>query len=91
MNSRLATTSSAPMTRTSELHTRGVMKFFDFVKAWGYISPEGGGRDIYVAGAILSTAGFIKCPKGTPLEVWYTLEPRGPRAIRVAPLGETDV
>jgi len=71
----------------SELHTRGTMKFFDFVKAWGYITPETG-KDIWIAGSTLSNSGFIRCPAGTPLEVWYTLEPRGPRAVRVAPLGE---
>ena len=89
MNRNLATTSSQPTTQTSELHTRGTLKFFDFVKAWGYITPESG-RDIYIPGSVLSNSGFIRCPAGTPLEVWYVVEARGPRALRVAPLGEID-
>jgi len=64
------------------------MKFFDFVKAYGFIIPENGGPDIHIAGRVLSDAGFIRCPPGTPIEVWFNTDRKGRVAVKVAPLGE---
>lgn len=79
-------TSSPPTTPTSK-HTRGVLKFFSFSKRFGYITPEEG-PEIHLSAAVLGAAGFVQCPPGTALEVWYVINRRGPTAVRVAPLGE---
>lgn len=82
---------SSPQTTPISRHTRGTMKFFDFGKGWGFITPEPEGLpDIFVHAQTMSDSGFIRCKRGTPLEVWYNQDAKGLVACRVAPLGELE-
>lgn len=81
---------SSTKTQTSK-HTRGTLKFFDFGRLFGFITPEDPDlSEIHITGVVFSRAGFVRCKNGTPLEVWYVEGAKGLTAVRVAPLGETD-
>ena len=45
--------------------TTGVVKWFNGQKGYGFIQPDGGGRDVFVHVSALEKAGIRDLPEGT--------------------------
>ena len=39
-------------------NVRGTVKFYDAGRGFGFVSPDGGGRDVFVHGTVLSRSGL---------------------------------
>ncbi|MFL6861922.1 MAG: cold-shock protein, partial [Allosphingosinicella sp.] len=57
--------------------TRGVVKWFNSTKGFGFIQPEGGGEDVFVHISAVEQAGLTGLADGQPLS--FTLVDRGGR------------
>jgi cold shock protein len=64
---------------------RGIVKFFDKDRGFGFIAPEGGGRDVFVHVSTVQRAGVPHLEEGMALS--YATEDdtrgRGPQAINL--------
>ena len=70
---------------TSTTRQRGTVKFFDKERGFGFIAPEGGGRDVFVHVSTVQRAGVPHLEEGMALS--YATEDdtrgRGPQAINL--------
>nr|WP_294528801.1 cold shock domain-containing protein [uncultured Rhodopila sp.] len=59
------------------------MKWFNLTKGYGFITPDDGGRDVFVHITALQAAGIARLPDGT--RVAYDLERHGDKinAVRI--------
>ena len=64
----------------------GTVKWFSDDKGYGFITPDEGGRDLFVHYSGIAGDGFRSLPEGS--KVSYEEEPgdKGPKAIDVSPL-----
>jgi CspA family cold shock protein len=62
---------------------KGTVKFFNQAKGYGFISPEGGGKDIFVHITAVQRSGLPDLSEGMKLS--YAIQPdrhgRGPQAV----------
>jgi CspA family cold shock protein len=62
---------------------QGTVKFFNVEKGYGFIKPDGGGRDIFVHITAVERAGLQSLNEGQ--RVSYEIEPdkkgKGPKAV----------
>ena len=63
----------------------GTVKFFNAERGFGFIKPDGGGRDIFVHVSVLTQAGLQTLNEGQ--RVSYEIEPdkkgKGPKAVNL--------
>jgi CspA family cold shock protein len=61
----------------------GTVKFFNATKGFGFISPEGGGKDVFVHISAVERAGWRTLNEGQ--RVSFDMEPdaRGPKAVNL--------
>lgn len=63
----------------------GTVKFFDATRGFGFITPEGGGKDVFVHVSAVERAGLPPLVEGTRLT--FDLEQdrrgRGPQAVNL--------
>ena len=64
----------------------GVVKFFTPEKGFGFIAPDGGGRDLFVHYTQIQTEGFRTLDKDQRVEFDVVDSPKGPQAENVRPL-----
>ncbi len=64
---------------------RGVVKWFNDRKGYGFIEPENGGKDLFVHYSSVEGEGFRSLSEGQPVEFEIADSDRGPRAINVVP------
>ena len=64
--------------------TAGTVKFFNATKGFGFISPEGGGKDVFVHASALEQAGIRSLAEGQ--RVTFDIQPdaRGSKAANLA-------
>ena len=64
--------------------TTGTVKFFNASKGFGFITPEGGGKDVFVHASALERAGIRSLGEGQ--RVTFDIQPdaRGSKAANVA-------
>jgi cold shock protein len=68
---------------------RGVVKWFDDSKGFGFITPEDQSGDIFVHHTSVITDGYQTLQKGQEVEFTKVRGPRGPVAQNVRPLTPT--
>lgn len=56
--------------------TNGTVKFYNEVKGYGFISPEGGGKDVFVHATALERAGLAALNEGQRVSFETELDQR---------------
>ena len=68
--------------------THGTVKFFNASKGFGFITPDSGGKDIFVSAASVTSAGIGTLKPGQRVGFEIKPDTRGPMAIGLAQLDE---
>ena len=65
------------------MSTTGTVKFFNVSKGFGFISPDGGGKDVFVHATAVERAGMRALSEGQ--RVTFDVEPdaRGSKAVNL--------
>ncbi|SIQ14949.1 cold-shock DNA-binding protein family [Rhizobium sp. RU20A] len=67
------------------MSTKGTVKFFNQDKGFGFITPEGGAKDVFVHISALQAAGLQTLKDGQ--QVTFDTEPdrmgKGPKAVNI--------
>lgn len=61
----------------------GTVKWFNDAKGYGFITPEGGGKDIFVHHTSIDMQGFRTLNEGEKVEFDLVNGPKGPQAEKV--------
>jgi CspA family cold shock protein len=69
--------------------TRGVVKFFNPGRGFGFITPEGGGKEVFFHHSAIQIEG-VSLDEGDLVEFDVVEEERGPKAANVVRLPERD-
>ena len=63
--------------------TRGTVKWFSDQKGYGFVTPEGGKKDVFVHFSALQGEGFKSLREGEAVEFEITQGPKGEQASNV--------
>ena len=61
----------------------GTVKWFNGEKGFGFISPDGGGADVFAHYSAISASGFRSLDEDQRVEFDITQDPKGPQAANV--------
>ncbi|EQB63913.1 MAG: hypothetical protein RBG1_1C00001G1492 [candidate division Zixibacteria bacterium RBG-1] len=61
----------------------GKVKWFNETKGFGFIEPEGGGKDVFVHYSAIQDQGFKTLREGQEVSFEVTDGPKGPQAVNV--------
>ena len=61
----------------------GTVKWFNATKGFGFITPEGGGEDVFVHHSEIQMQGYRDLPEGQRVEFEVTQGQKGPQASSV--------
>jgi len=61
----------------------GIVKWFNDAKGYGFITPDGGGKDVFVHHTAIEMQGFRTLVEGDKVEFDLTNGPKGPQAEKV--------
>jgi len=62
----------------------GKVKWFNESKGYGFIEPDGGGRDVFVHYSAIQGEGYKTLSEGQPVEFEVILGEKGPQASNVS-------
>ena len=65
----------------------GTVKWFSNEKGYGFITPEDGGKDLFVHFSNISGEGYKSLNEGSKVEYESREGSKGPEAINVMPIG----
>jgi CspA family cold shock protein len=63
----------------------GTVKWFNNSKGFGFIAPEGGGKDVFVHHSAIQGNGFKTLSEGQQVQFVVHQTPKGPEAENVVP------
>ncbi len=61
----------------------GTVKFYNTAKGFGFISPEGGGKDVFVHVSAVQTSGMPTLNEGQRVSFDTQPDSRGPKAVNL--------
>ena len=61
----------------------GTVKFYNSVKGFGFIAPEGGGKDVFVHATALERAGMSTLSEGQRVSFDTEQDQRGAKAVNL--------
>jgi CspA family cold shock protein len=61
----------------------GTVKWFNEAKGFGFITPEGGDKDVFVHFSAISSEGFRTLAEGQQVNFDVEDGPKGPQAVNV--------
>ena len=61
----------------------GTVKFFNTAKGYGFISPEGGGKDVFVHASAVEAAGMRSLVEGQRVSFDIQPDQRGAKAVNL--------
>jgi CspA family cold shock protein len=64
---------------------KGTVKWFNEAKGFGFIAPEGGGKDVFVHFSVIQADGFKVLTEGQAVEYKVEDGAKGPQATQVIP------
>jgi cold shock protein len=64
----------------------GTVKWFNAGKGFGFITPDNGGKDVFVHHSAIATSGYRELTEGQRVEFETETSPKGPQATSVRPL-----
>ncbi len=64
----------------------GTVKWFNADKGFGFITPDGGGADLFAHFSAISASGFRSLEENQRVEFTVTQGDKGPRAEQVRPI-----
>ncbi|MEK7796056.1 MAG: cold-shock protein [Pseudomonadota bacterium] len=63
----------------------GTVKWFNEAKGFGFITPESGGKDVFVHHSAIQGSGFKTLAEGQKVKFELEQTPKGPAAVNVTP------
>jgi CspA family cold shock protein len=66
--------------------TIGTVKFFNTAKGFGFIAPDGGGKDVFVHVSTLQAAGMTSLSEGQKVSFDIQPDARGSKAVNLQAL-----
>jgi CspA family cold shock protein len=63
----------------------GTVKWFNAEKGFGFISPDGGGPDVFVHYSAIDSSGYRSLEENQPVTFEVTQGQKGPQASNVRP------
>jgi cold shock protein len=79
--------SRAPRDASSAVEMTGTVKWFNTDKGFGFIAPEGGGKDVFVHISVLGRSGIAGLAEGQQVTMRVVETPKGREALSLALLG----
>jgi CspA family cold shock protein len=67
---------------------KGTVKFFNNAKGFGFITPDDGGKDVFVPAATITQSGTPRLKAGQRISFETEPDPKGPKAVRLTLLDE---
>jgi CspA family cold shock protein len=65
----------------------GTVKWFNDAKGFGFITPDSGGKDVFVHQSTIQAKGFRSLAEGDKVEFEVQEGPKGPQAANVRKVG----
>ena len=65
--------------------TSGTVKWFNDAKGFGFITPDGGGEDLFAHFSAISSTGFKSLTEGQRVSFDITTGPKGKQAANIKP------
>ncbi len=65
--------------------SKGIVKWFNSSKGFGFISPDGGGEDLFVHYSEIKSSGYANLDEGQQVEFEVGQGKKGPCATNVIP------